>query len=126
MIRLPRDPKRIAAEQALAQILEHLADAMEAGAGELRIRLDENYSHRPKPGLSDGIALQVEFGVAYCALIPYYDSITSTRARVINPARVFREAAEFAERIAENSQLSWELLATQCRKSAEAEHGDSQ
>ncbi len=126
MIRLPRDPKRIAPEQALAKILKHLADAMEAGAGELRIRLDENYSHRPRRGFSDGIALKVEFGVAYCELIPYFHPYSSSRGRATNPAAVFRAAAELAKRIAGKSQLSWELLATQWRKSAEAEHGDSQ
>ena len=126
MIRLPADPKRIAAEQALAQILEHLADAMEAGAGELRIRLDENYSHRPRRGFSDGIALKVEFGVAYCALIAYFHPYSSTRALAKNPAAVFRAAAELAKRIVEKSQLSWELLAAQRRKPAEADHGDSQ
>ncbi len=126
MIRLPRDPKGIAAEQALAKILEHLADAMEAGAGELRIRLDENYSHRPQPGFSDGIALKVEFGVSYCALIPYFQPVSSTRALVTNPAAVFRAAAELAGQIAGKSQHSWELLANQWHESAEADHGDSQ
>ena len=126
MIRLPPDLKRISAEQALTKILEHLADAMEAGAGELRIRLDENYSHRPRRGFSDGIALKVEFGVAYCALIPYFQPDSSTRALVTNPAAVFRAAAELAKRIVEKSQLSWELLAAQRRKPAEADHGDAQ
>ena len=116
MIRLPRDPKRIAAEQALAKILEHLADAMEAGGGELRIRLDENYSHRPRQEFSRGIALKVEFGVAYCALIPYYDPQSSTTARVINPAGVFRAAARVAMQVAARSQPCWEQIATECSK----------
>ena len=85
MIRLPRDPKTTTPEQALAKILEHLADAMEAGAGELRIQLDENYSHRPRRGFSDGIAMKVEFGIAYCALIAYFHSYTSTTGRPTNP-----------------------------------------
>ena len=123
MIRLPCDPTLVTAERALVDILEHLADAVETGAGELRIRLDKNFS--PRWRLSEGIAMKVEFGVAYTTMIVPTSSNPWSKRSGSDPPVVFRAAADLARRILRDGALRWELLADRSHDLGEANNGNS-
>ena len=123
MIRVPREPTLITAERALADILEHIADAVEAGAGELRIRLDQTFS--PRWRLSYGIAMKVEFGVAYTTVIVPTGSSPWSGRTGSNPPVVFRAAAGLARRIVRDGVLRWELLADPSGEAGDAGDGSA-